>query len=551
MTLQSIMKLKYLLLMIVTAIVAACSSPDHKLLVQADSVIIDHPDSAMAILRKIDRNRLGKNDLPYYSLLFSQAQVETGIKLDSDSLIKIAWEKYADDTRGDKGIRSLFYLAESYYNQVNDIDIKKFIKGTDESKPIQGKALKYYLQAYEGAKRQGNDYWHARSANRIKILFWSIDNYEAERYAREAVEYFKKSGRKKDHRTGILHHAILLLNLEKYDLEREELDSLRQVILKEEDPDSLLLSSIDDELRNLDRKLERLREEGVVFLSNEDVNEMRDMSSIDAVNKILNRAKINKYGEVKYILPSKVKRDLKMELTEVRRDFYDDISMENAENADTFQRLLWIAVIVFLTITIILSCMFYFRYKAQKAKMSANFESFLSLKATSDKMSKEIEERTDTIHHMKLELEEKYKMENTHNQLIRELLKEKWSTLDMLCDELFDLGQSDAEKKRVLRNIEKELNKIISPQSLTEIIDDVDTHMGGMITRLRGQCPFLKDTDINFLGLIYAGFSVRAVCMFTDMEYRHFYVKKSRLIKRIQNSDAPDKDTFISLLNKK
>lgn len=297
--------------------------------------------------------------------------------------------------------------------------------------------------------------------------------------------------------------------------------------------------------------MERLREEGVVFLSNEDVNEMRDMPSIDAVNKILNRAKINKYGEVKYILPSKVKRDLKMELTEVRRDFYDDISMENAENADTFQRLLWIAVIVFLTITIILSCMFYFRYKAQKAKMSANFESFLSLKATSDKMSKEIEERTDTIHHMKLELEEKYKMENTHNQLIRELLKEKWSTLDMLCDELFDLGQSDAEKKRVLRNIEKELNKIISPQSLTEIIDDVDTHMGGMITRLRGQCPFLKDTDINFLGLIYAGFSVRAVCMFTDMEYRHFYVKKSRLIKRIQNSDAPDKDTFISLLNKK
>lgn len=158
MTLQSIMKLKYLLLMIVTAIVAACSSPGHKLLVQADSVIIDHPDSAMAILGKIDRNRLGKNDLPYYSLLFSQAQVETGIKLDSDSLIKIAWEKYADDTRGDKGIRSIFYLAESYYNQVNDIDIKKFIKGTDESKPIQGKALKYYLQAYEGAKRQGNDY---------------------------------------------------------------------------------------------------------------------------------------------------------------------------------------------------------------------------------------------------------------------------------------------------------------------------------------------------------------------------------------------------------
>ena len=195
--------------------------------------------------------------------------------------------------------------------------------------------------------------------------------------------------------------------------------------------------------------------------------------------------------------------------------------------------------------------MFYFRYKAQKAKMTANLESFLSLKAASDKMSVEMEERTETINHLKLELEEKINIENTHNQLVRDLLKKNWSTLDMLCDELFDVGQSDIDRKRVVRNIEKELDKIISPQSLAETIDAVDTHMGGIITRLREQCPFLKEADINFLGLIYAGFSVRAVCMFTNIEYRHFYVKKSRLIKRIQNSDAPDKELFISLLNKK
>ena len=68
--------------------------------------------------------------------------------------------------------------------------------------------------------------------------------------------------------------------------------------------------------------------------------------------------------------------------------------------------------------------------------------------------------------------------------------------------------------------------------------------MDGLITRLREECPFLKEDDVNFLGLIFAGFSVRAVCMFTGMEYQHFYVKKSRLMKRIQNSDAPDRELF-------
>ena len=121
----------------------------------------------------------------------------------------------------------------------------------------------------------------------------------------------------------------------------------------------------------------------------------------------------------------------------------------------------------------------------------------------------------------------------------------------MLCDQLFDVGQSDSERKRVVRNIEKELKKVVSPQGVAETVRAVDTHMGGIVSRLMEQCPFLKENDINFLGLIYAGFSVRAVCMFTGMEYQHFYVKKSRLMKRIQNSDAPDRELFVECMQRK
>lgn len=134
---------------------------------------------------------------------------------------------------------------------------------------------------------------------------------------------------------------------------------------------------------------------------------------------------------------------------------------------------------------------------------------------------------------------------------MRDLLADKWNTVGMLCDQLFDIGQTDADRKRVLRNIEKELKKVVSPQGVADTVEAVDRHMGGLITRLREECPFLKEEDVNFLGLIFAGFSVRAVCMFTGMEYQHFYVKKSRLMKRIQNSDAPDRELFVERMQRK
>lgn len=544
------MQIRYLLLIMLAALTVACSGPEHKLLERADSVIIDHPDSAMAILGSIDPQRLKGDDLPYYALLLTQAQVETGMSVSSDSLISIAYERYGGDSHGDKGIRSGFYLGETYYNQSKGNDLKTYIKGTDESKIEVSRPLRLYLNAYEEAKRQGNDYWIARAAKRVKIYFCWIENfYEGERYAREVTEHFKKAGREKDHRIAIIDHASLYEPLEKFDIERDVLDSLRAVLLKENPVDSTLIIRIDYELSHMERAMEHLKEQGFIFLSSEDVRKQVEKSGNNLIwfpprSVILNNLK-------GYIYPSKDRRDLQMEITEARRDYYDSITLQNAENAVMFQRLLWIAVIVFLTIIVILCRMFYFRYKAQKARLATNLESFLSLRADADRMAEEIEKRSDTISRLQVQMEEKSRIDCCRDDLIRNLLKEKWGTLVMLCDQLFDVGQSDLDRKRVIRNIEKELKKVMSAKSVAETVDAVDKYMGGIVSRLREQCTFLKEEDINFLGLIYAGFSVRAVCMFTGIEYQHFYVKKSRLLKRIQNSDAIDKDLFVEGIQKK
>lgn len=97
---EMVSKSKTALLALILFLLSSCKSENGKLLNRADSVMEEHPDSAMMILQGIDRHSLKGNELAYYALLYTQSQVKTDIPLDSDSLIRIAYAKYSDDTRG-------------------------------------------------------------------------------------------------------------------------------------------------------------------------------------------------------------------------------------------------------------------------------------------------------------------------------------------------------------------------------------------------------------------------------------------------------------------
>lgn len=68
---------------------------------------------------------------------------------------------------------------------------------------------------------------------------------------------------------------------------------------------------------------------------------------------------------------------------------------------------------------------------------------------------------------------------------------------------------------------------------------------------LREECTFFKEDDFVFLSLVFAGLNVRTVCLFLDIKYKLFYLKKSRLIKRIEDSAVLHRDAFLSRLKQK
>ena len=112
--------------------------------------------------------------------------------------------------------------------------------------------------------------------------------------------------------------------------------------------------------------------------------------------------------------------------------------------------------------------------------------------------------------------------------------------------EFFEKGTSDKTRASIVNDVEKEITKICNPNSLNLIENGVNDCMDNIIKKLRNQCPRFKQDDYIFFMLIYAGFSPRAVCIFTNIKLKNYYNKRARLIDRIERTDAPDKELFIA-----
>lgn len=581
------MTVRYLLIIILSLMISACSTETGRRLSLADSIMEEHPDSAMTILMDIDKNALKDSEKPYFALLYTQAQVKTDVLLDSDSLVSVAYAKYGEDTNGDRGIRSNFYTGEIYFNQEN-----------------YREAMRYYLTAYEESKRLNNDYWHAKAAERISnILFFAYSYDDAEEYIIEAAKFYKVVDKIQNNRFALGQFGRILINNGEAERAYALLDSLKDLSLKQYPIDNELLDYIKFPLIDAMMQTGRYSKaelDSLEFFTN-NMSELEILESAILQSQFYNvldnpqrvKATLKDFEVLAHTDEEKVHilyaryenaksagdNDLALSLVDsmlyyqnavaeeivqesikgVQRDYYSEMSVRNETKSIFLNRILWLSICISVLFFTFLIIIHYYKSKAQKSKLQANIEAFLSLKSHSDRITleKELLERAIcekdfqnklAIDRLEAALEEKNKQDISHAEVVERLFREKWATLDTLCDQFFGLKNSELNPKDLISNMEKELKKIVSKKGLTEIVEAVDTYMGKLVSNLRNQCPFLKEDDVNILALLYAGFSVRAVCMFTNIKYAHFYVKKSRLIKRIQNSDAPDKSLFIEKL---
>lgn len=210
-----------------------------------------------------------------------------------------------------------------------------------------------------------------------------------------------------------------------------------------------------------------------------------------------------------------------------QRDYYNTQAKKEVTERNRMQRL---------AISVIVVCLVLFVFTVGTHRIRMHVK------------DNQIESKMNEI----LVLSERVRQDDKENQDLKMLaersLRDRWDTVNLLCNEYFEKGDNQKLKSTIINKVDEEMERICSKKHMEEIETMVNQSLNGIVDKLRTQCPDLKSEDVLFATLIYAGLAPRAVCLCTGIKLKYFYTKRMRLVERINNSSATDKELFISKL---
>lgn len=577
-------------ILLLLEVVSGCTSPVRRQLDRAEAVMESAPDSALAILDSIDTASLTRaSDRALYALLLTQGRIKTYEVLTDDSLISTAVSYYEDHGPDSNLMKSLFYQGEILYNVEN-----------------YARSIIPVMEAYEMATNDDNHYWIAKTSELIGFIYSLNFLYEeALKFDLEAANAYKEAGKYKNYLYSLCTYGINLGNARKTDQSFHILDSVYN-LAGSINPDSTLLAFCQSAIfatsifakdnARVNMSLSKLKSykthyqfstidsawEAQVRMNTGEIDFIRnyvqttDTSNVNFYSapavydtfakyykSIGNSPEALRYTERALESQNKaVETFMKRVLLTTQRNYLLDKNRKNQERSERLQ-LIYVTAIVFFIICLIFGLIIYqLRMKMKNTIIKRNMELIFSLKdeinfksgenfelasALEDKEGK-LQQLSATIEQQNMNLRQlSDSMPDKHNEL-EKLFKEKWIFLSKLCNQFFEKGESEIDKNILIAEIRSELAKVRSKKYIRDIEMSVNKYMDNLIKRLRSQFPLMKEEDIVFLTLLAANFSPKAVCLFIDISIHNFYTKKNRLIKKIQDSDAKDRDFFITKL---
>lgn len=598
----SVLPLVALIVVMVGGMFSGCSpSTERRMLDRADSVIEEHPDSALMFLASIDTARLSSpEDRAFYALLITQAYVKNYIPLKSDSLITTAVNYYQlNDADSRRMMRAYFYQAQARH------DCQLFPEAIVPVRMSRQMAIEF-----------DDDYWRAKSAELIADIYgqtFCIDKRAV--YRKEAIDYYRRAGKIRNHNFALAEYAAELAWEGEVTPAIELFDSVKNLALISP-VDSVLIYVIHQRAfygcvrwgrwAEAEYYLNKLNETAAADSADfEDENmliafQISSRSGDDILGHLDRLRKQTKRlwdsttvwhnymdfyksrGEYKNACPyaDSILRGQKKGFSQImnnsalsaERDYYDSLADRETKRYRETRNVLGIIIIVALVLSLLGFYIYRSRIKMKNLILNEkindierltrslattvteceNLQSKMKRRDENlDALSKEVESQRSKIATL---VDENVKERQSSEALcksIHSLFKARWETVNMLCEEFMEKSASDRLRPTIIKKIEEELNKITLPDNLRKIENVVNQYSDNIMERLREQCGWLSQSDLQFVLLVYAGLAPRAVCLFCDLKLPNFYTKRRRIANRILTSQAKDKEYFVAMLGVK
>lgn len=584
------MKIRLLLwiaIEMVLLVLAGCGPTETgRRLQSADAVMESDPDSALVILDGIDRLSLNGEDLPYYALLKTQADVKTYVDVDSDSLISIAMEHYADSKDEERRKRAYFYTAQvEFYRR---------------DYPA---AMRAVLPAYECAKEKKDYYWTAKAAELMADIFAKTYIYpQEEKYREEAAVNYLKADKLNNHRFALCDLAIAKINDNRLTEGLSLLDSLYRVECHSSSPDSILLESIFeaarieflngitgyDNLRDASESCLKsvspastsslqytlLNAESALFESAADFDSWLSKSKAmcqDSTEyvKILylaylhakNNSDLNNMAllgdTIINIQSSTARKILSESMLAAYGYFYQqdsDVKSEALRYSKLRNAFFILLTVFIMSAAIVIYAISYKRHKLEleyRINLIYQLEKEIRTKTEDNECLRTgLQRQKDSFHEAMDMIDRLVSSNKMQKEDIGLILKSQWKLLNALCKEYYESLDDTYRNKALTKKIETEIRIYTSEENLRHIERAVNLSSDGIVSEFRRQFPKLNEKDYAMLSLSYAGFSAKAICLFLNLKYKNFFLRRTRLVEKIRSSDVSEKDSYIQCLTK-
>lgn len=138
---------------------------------------------------------------------------------------------------------------------------------------------------------------------------------------------------------------------------------------------------------------------------------------------------------------------------------------------------------------------------------------------------------------------------SSHSVIINELFEGRFSILNDIGNTFADLSGSITDQKLLYKEVKEIISRFENPKTLTELEQIINRYKNNLMQKFRDDYPSLSNDEYQQVCYHYAGFSPKFISLLMHQKYPTIYKRRTRIKEKIMASDSAHKEELIANLN--
>ncbi|MBQ7854341.1 MAG: tetratricopeptide repeat protein [Muribaculaceae bacterium] len=138
---------------------------------------------------------------------------------------------------------------------------------------------------------------------------------------------------------------------------------------------------------------------------------------------------------------------------------------------------------------------------------------------------------------------------SSHSVIINELFEGRFSILNDIGNTFADLSGSITDQKLLYKEVKEIISRFENPKTLTELEEIINRYKNNLMQKFRDDFPSLSNDEYQQVCYHYAGFSPKFISLLMHQKFPTIYKRRTRIKEKIMASDSAHKEELIANLN--